>query len=304
MTEWLNYHHLYYFWTVVREGGVSRAARRLGLTQPTVSGQLRTLERTLGARLYERSGRELVLTETGQTVYRYAEEIFSLGRELQDVIRGRAVPQATRVSIGIADVVPKLVAFRLLEPVLRMPGRPRLVCVEDRPDRLLGELALNRLDLVLTDTPMHPAVKVRAWNHLLGECGVSFVARPDLAERHAPGFPRSLDGAPVLLPNEPGAVRRGLELWFDAQGIRPDVVAEVDDSALLQTFAQAGAGIAVGPTAIEADMLRQHGLAVVGRTEAVRERYYAVTVERRIRHPALVEMTRVASRVLAGRSEA
>lgn len=298
--EWLNYHHLFYFWTVVREGGVSKASRRLGLTQSTVSGQLRTLEESLGVKLYERAGRELVLTDAGQTAFRYAEEIFSLGREFQDVVRGRAVPHATRVTVGIAEVVPKLVAFRLLEPILSMPARPRLVCVEDAPDRLLADLAVHRLDIVLTDAPMHPAVKVRAWHHLLGECGVTFLAVPGIAERLAPGFPRSLDRAPMLLPNEPSALRRSLELWFDAEGVRPDVVAEGDDSALMKTFAQAGAGVVAAPRAIEGDVTRQYGLAPVGRTEAVHERYYAITVERRIRHPALVEVARAAPRVLGG----
>lgn len=300
MTEWLNYHHLYYFWTVVREGGISKASRRLGLTQPTVSGQLRTLEESLGQKLYVRSGKELVLTEAGQTAYRYAEEIFTLGREFQEVVKGRGTPAGSRVAVGIAEVVPKLVAFRLLEPLLHMPNRPRLHVVEDIPERLLAELALHRLDIVLTDVPMHPGVKVRAYHHLLGECGVTFLAAPTLAARLATGFPSSLSGAPMLLPAEPSALRRGLELWFDGQGVVPDIVAELDDSALAKTFAQAGAGVVAAPRAIEEDVRRQYGLEVVGRTDAVRERYYAITTERRIRHPALVEVAKAAPGILGG----
>ncbi len=215
--EKLNYQHLERFWAVVREGGVTRASQKLHVSQPTVSAQVRTLETSLGRRLFTRSGRGLVLTDFGRTIYRYADEIFGLGRDLMNTAQGRAAGHPLRLTAGVANVVPKLIACRILEPALKLPGGVQLECLEDTPEQLLAQLALHHLDLVLADAPVGPTVKVRAFNHLLGECGVSVLGRPHLARAHRRGFPRSLDGAPFLLPRANSALRRSMEDWFDKQ---------------------------------------------------------------------------------------
>jgi len=292
--EWLNYHHLLYFWTIARTGSVSAAAIELRLAQPTLSGQLRVLEDHLGSKLFERSGRRLVLTAVGRDVYRYADEIFSLGRELMDTVRGRPTGQSRRLLVGVADVVPKLVAFRLLEPALRSAEPARLVCRADHSDRLMADLAVQALDLVISDAPIAPSVKVRAFNHLLGESGVTFFAGPRVAAAFRRGFPGSLNNAPMLLPAESTVLRRSLDRWFDAQGIRPHIVSEFEDSALLKAFGSAAVGIFPGPTIIEAQIRRQYGVAALGRTDAVTERFYAITLERRLKNPAIVAICEAA----------
>jgi LysR family transcriptional activator of nhaA len=298
--EWLNYHHLLYFWTVAREGSVVRAGELLSLTQPTISGQIRALERALGEKLFIRAGRGLALTEMGRTVYAYAEEIFSLGRELLDTVRGRPTGRPIRLVVGVADVLPKLVAYRLLGPALRLPEPVRLVCREDSPDQLVAELAMHRLDLVLSDTPIGPGLSVRAFNHLLGECGVSVFGAPRLAAAHRRRFPRSLDGAPMLLPLPGTAVRRSLDDWFEAQGMRPAVVGEFEDSALLKVFGQSGAGLFCAPSVLEAEVRRHYRVRRLGRIEAVRERFYAISAERRLKNPAVVAICDAARHELFG----
>ena len=288
--EWLNYHHLLYFWTVVREGGVAPAAERLRLSHPTVSAQIHALEDALGEKLFEKRGRRLVLTEMGAVVHGYADEIFTLGRELQDTVRGRPTGRPLRLTVGIADVVPKLVAKRLIDPARALGQRLSLLCREGDTDALVALLAAHELDVVLADAPLRPGGAVRAFNHLLGECGVSILARADLAGRYRDGFPRSLDGAPMLLPTHATAVRRGLETLFESLGVRPVVEAEFDDSALLKVFGQDGVGVFPAPTAIESEVCRQYDVEVVGRLPEVKERFYALTVERRIRHPAVVAL--------------
>jgi len=296
--EWLNYHHLLYFWTVARHGSVSAASDELRLAQPTVSGQLRMLEDALGEKLFHRVGRRMVLTDMGRTVFRYADEIFTLGRELIDVVKGRPTGRPVRLVVGVADAVSKLIAYRLLQPALQLPEPVRIVCREDRPDRLLAELSVHGLDLVLSDAPVGPAIKVRAFNHLLGECGVGFFAAPGLAKRLAGRFPGSLHGAPMLLPTETTALRRALDQWFDAQGIRPQVVSEFEDSALLKVFGQQGLGVFPAPSAIDAEVRRQYGVRLVGTTTAVRERFYAISVERRLKNPAVVAICDAARETL------
>jgi LysR family transcriptional activator of nhaA len=288
--EWLNYHHLLYFWLVVREDGVARAAAKLGLSHPTVSTQVKLLERALGEKLLVKQGRRLVLTEVGQLTFRYAEEIFGLGRELLDTVKGRPGVGPLRLVVGVSQAIPKLVARRLLEPAWALPGpQPvRLVCLEDRPERLLAELASMHIDLVLSDAPVPPSTAVRAFNHVLGECGVSICARKDLAKAHRKGFPGSLADAPMLFPTEGTNLRRALELHFDQRDIRPRVVSEFEDSALLKAFGQDGAGLFPVPTAIEEDVCRQYDVEVVGRLPEVRERFYAISVERRLRNPAVL----------------
>jgi LysR family transcriptional activator of nhaA len=298
--EWLNYHHLLYFWTVARHGSVSAASHELRLAQPTVSGQLRMLEDALGEKLFHRIGRRMVLTDMGRTVFRYADEIFTLGRELIDVVKGRPTGRPVRLVVGVADAVSKLIAYRLLQPALQLPEPVRIVCREDRPERLLAELSVHGLDLVLSDAPVGPAVNVRAFNHLLGECGVGFFAAPKLAQRLSGRFPESLHGVPMLLPTETTALRRALDQWFEAQGIRPQVVSEFEDSALLKVFGQQGLGVFPAPSAIEAEVRRQYGVRLVGTTTAVRERFYAISVERRLKNPAVVAICDAARATLFG----
>lgn len=286
----LNYHHLFHFWTVVREGGVTRASEKLHVSQPTVSGQLRELEEALGEKLLARSGRSVALTEAGRTVYRYADEILGLGRELLDAVKGRPT-RPGRLAVGVAMVVPKLVAYQMLEPALHLPERIQLDCVHERPERLLAELAIFSLDLVLADAPAPPGVKVRAYSHVLGECGVSIFGAARLAAAHRRRFPRSLDGAPFLLPSGDSALRLSLEEWFQKQGIRPSTVGTFEDSALLDAFGQAGAGLFAMPSAIEAEVQRQYRVRVVGRLDSVRQRFYAITVERKLRNPAVIAIS-------------
>lgn len=298
--EWLNYHHLLYFWTIARAGSVSAAAAELRLAQPTLSGQLRMLEESLGEKLFERRGRRLVLTDLGREVFRQADEIFSLGRELMDTVRGRSPGRPLRLLVGVADVVPKLVAYRLLEPALRLSKSIHLVCRQDHSDRLLADLAVQALDLVISDAPISSSVKVRAFNHLLGETGVSLFAAPKVAAAHRRRFPRSLDGAPMLLPADTTMLRRALDQWFGAREIRPRIVGEFADSALLKAFGHAGAGIFPGPTVIEAQIRKQYGVTVVGRVDGVTESFYAITVERRLNNPAVAAICEAARENLFG----
>ncbi len=241
--DWLNYHHLLYFWMVAREGSVVRAADQLHLAQPTLSNQIRKLEQSLGVKLFDRQGRNLVLTDTGQVAYRYADEIFSLGRELAEVLGGEATHRELSLTVGVPDVLPKLVVYRLLESALSLPEPVRLILYEGKLDQLVANLAQHRLDVVLSESPLGASSHVRAFNHLLGECDVSFFGVSRLAERVQAGFPRSLSGAPMLLPTQNTALRRALEQWFDESGIRPHIKHEIEDSALLKVFGQAGEGI-------------------------------------------------------------
>jgi LysR family transcriptional activator of nhaA len=290
----LNYHHLMYFWAVAREGTIARACQQLHLTQPTVSGQLRLLEKALGARLFARSGRNLVLTDTGRTVYRYADEIFGLGHELQDTLRGRPAGRPLRLVVGVAETLPKLIAYRLIEPALRLPEPVQVVCEQGKTEHLLAQLALHALDVVLTDAPIGPGTKVRAFNHLLGESGASFLATAPLAKRYRRAFPRSLDGAPFLMPAENTLLRRSLEQWFEGHGVRPQVRGEFADPALLKAFGQNGVGIFAVRTAVEAETMREHRVRLLGRAPSIRERFFAVSLERRLKHPAVVAMTEAA----------
>ncbi|CAG0972324.1 Transcriptional activator protein NhaR [Myxococcaceae bacterium] len=292
--EWLNYHHLLYFWTVAREGSVSKASRVLRLAQPTISGQLRSLEHSLDQKLFERVGRNLVLTDVGRVVYRYADEIFGLGRELMDTVKGRGSGRPLELTVGIADQVPKVVAHRLLEPARRLGEPVTLVCHEDKPERLLASLALHELDIVFSDAPAGSATRVRAFSHLLGDTGITFFAAPDLAAKARRGFPRSLASLPVLLPTRNTTLRRSLDAFFQAAGIEPRVVAEFEDSALLKVFGGAGEGCFPAPTVMEKEIRRQFGVRAIGEAEGVSERFYALSVERKIKHPAVLAITEAA----------
>lgn len=301
MTEpWLNYQHLFYFWTVAREGGVSHAARRLRLAQPTVSGQVRALERALGVKLLERAGRGVAVTEDGRAVMRHAEAIFAEGRALLDSLSGREAARPLVLTVGVAETLPKILAYRALDPPLRAGASTRLVCREDRPERLLADLALGELDVVLSDQPTPPGSRVRAFDHLLGESGITMFAAPALARRLARGFPGSLDGAPVLLPTDVAAVRRPLEAWFESIGARPRVVAEVEDGALMKMFGAGGAGVFPGPSVCGADIVARYGVRALGDVRGVRERVFAISVERRLAHPGVLAIMREAKRRLFG----
>ena len=296
--EWLNYHHLLYFWTVAREGTIARASEELRLAQPTISGQIRVLEDQLGEKLFQRSGRNLVLTDMGRLVYRYADDIFGLGRELMDTLKDRPTGRPLRFQVGVADEVSKVIAYRLLEPAMRLAQPVYMVCRDGAADRLLTDLATHSLDLVIADTPISPAIKVKAFTHPLGETPVTVFGTAKLAAPRRKSFPKSLDGAPFLLPTIGKTLRRTLDQFFDQQGIRPRIVAELDDSALLTTFGQAGAGLFVAPTVLEKEISRQFGVTAVGRLDAVRERYFAISVERRLKHPAVVAISEAANEML------
>jgi LysR family transcriptional activator of nhaA len=290
----LNYHHLLYFWTMVREGSISAASRKLRVAQPTVSEQLKTLEEMLGLELFSRSGGKLVLTEDGAHVYRYADEIFTLGQELQESLSGRPAQRSSRLMVGITEAVPKLVASRLLAPVLRLKEEVRIVCHENTQERLLAELAVHALDVVVADAPVAPESNVRAYSHLLGDSGVTLFARKEQAERLRRHFPKSLSGVPFLLPTESNSLRQAMTQWLADAKVQPNLRGEFQDSALLKAFGQLGAGVFPGPSIIEQEIQRQYGVEVVGRMDEVRERFYAITVERRLHHPAVQAIYRAA----------
>lgn len=295
--EWLNYHHLLYFWVVAREGGLGPASKALRLARPTLSGQIKALEERLGAPLFARSGRRLILTEVGRVAFRYADEIFGLGREMVEAVQGRTAGAAMRLDVGITDVLTKLVVRRILKPALELEQPIHLVCHEDAHERLLTRLGAHELDVVISDAPVPPGSAVRAFNHLLGENGITFFA----AEAHVGlrrGFPGSLDGAPVLLPIQGSPLRRALNQWFSSLGIAPKVVVESEDSALLKVFGSDGLGVFVAPRLVEREVKAQYGVSVIGRAEEVRERFYAISVDRRLRHPAVMAIERAAREAL------
>ncbi|HEX7150339.1 MAG TPA: transcriptional activator NhaR [Thermoanaerobaculia bacterium] len=288
--EWLNYHHLLYFWVVAREGSISKATEQLNLTQPTISAQLRALEDSLGEKLFERAGRGLELTEAGRVVFRYADEIFTLGRELRDTLRDRPTGRPRRLTVGIADAVPKLIAWRVLRPAYAMGEPVEMVCREAPSETLLAQLAVHELDLVLSDSPAS-GTGVRAFNHFLGESETTLFAAPALANTLRKGFPQSLDGAPLLLPLRGTQLRRGVDQWLEANGLRPRIIGEFEDPALMKTFARGAMGAFPGPAAIEKEIELQYGVRAIERLPDVRERFYAISPERRIRNPIVVAIT-------------
>lgn len=293
--DWLNFHHLLYFRAVAREGGVARAARHLHVSPPTVSAQLRQLEEQLSGALFRRTGRGLVLTDLGQLVLRYADDVFESGESLKAAVRsGSYEAFLPRFTVGLSMAVPKLIAHRLLEPALELETPFELVCIEDNPENLVAKLATYSIDLVLSDAPKGAEVAVQAFDHLLGECGVSFFAREDLADALKANFPHSLDGAPMLFPTPHAALRTALEHWFQELDIRPRAVAAFDDPALMKVFGSSGAGVFPAPTAIEGEVLQQYDARLVGRAPTVRERFYAISAERRLEHPAVVAISEAA----------
>lgn len=297
--EWLNYHHLLYFWVVARTGSIVKASEELLLAPPTISAQISQLENYLGEKLFTRTGRRLVLTEVGKIVYGYAQEIFSLGRELTDTLKGRPTGHPLKLQVGVADVLPKGLAYRLIEPALRLASPVQVICREDPPDRLLALLALHEIDLVLSDAPFGPGISVRAYNHPLGECGAGFYARPKLAAAYRRKFPHSLNGAPFLLPTASASMRSNLDQWFEAENVRPVVAGEFEDFTLLRAFAEGGHGVFAAPRVLDRE-LRRKGFGVVGYTEEVRARFYAISVERRVKNPAVIAICDTAREKLFG----
>ena len=290
----INYKHLHYFWVVAKQGGIARASERLHLTPQTISGQISLLEDSIGEALFSKAGRGLELTGTGRMVLSYADEIFSVGGELEEALRNLPPDRPMVFKVGIADVVPKTIAYRLLAPALSLPDPVRIICRENNLASLLAELALHRVDMVIADGPIPPGINVRGFNHVLGECGISFLAVPNLAKPLRKDFPRSLNGAPLLIPSETNLVQARLLEWLDSRRIYPRIVGEFDDSALMKAFGQAGVGIFVIPTPIATEVAKQYGVRIIGSTEEVREQFYAISVERRISHPAVSAVTETA----------
>jgi LysR family transcriptional activator of nhaA len=294
--EWLNYHHLYYFWTVVRTGGITRAGKELRLAPPTISAQLRQFEDYIGEPLLTRVGRHLTPTDTGRAIFGYADQIFLLGREMMHTVRQSPESRPLRLVIGIDDVLPKAISHRLIEPLLNLRGSVRILCREASLERLIAELAVHELDVVLSDAPVGPTVSVRAFNHLLGESPVVFMGTDCLSKTHHRNFPKSLHNAPVLLPTDDTAIRRSLDRWFDVMGLRPKIVGEFEDYALLREFARGGSGIFPAFSVLERDFRTQDGFRRVGEVPEVRGRFYAISAERKVHHPAVVTICEAARR--------
>jgi len=298
--DWLNYQHLHYFWSVARSRSLVAASKDLRLAPSTVSAQIKSLEEMLGTPLFDRVGRRLVLTEAGRTTFEYADDIFGLGRELVQTVRAEPGGRRRAFRVGIANVVPKLVTRKILQPALEASTAVRLVCREDKLERLLVELGLHHLDVVLSDAPRPPKLSAVAYNHLLGQCGVLLFGSVELARRYKRGFPASLDGAPFLLPTDETALRRSLQQWMDRHGVRPEVVGEFDDSALMKSFGLDAVGVFAAPAVIEHELTRDGLVRTIGPLEGVHETFYAISEERRVRHPAVAAIVEAAHHELFG----
>jgi len=292
--EWLNYHHLLYFWMVAKEGSIVRASKELHLAHPTISGQIHRLEEVLGEKLFVRRGRDLALTDVGQMAYRYANDIFALGAEFLGAVKGRG-GRPMRLVVGVSDVLAKSIVNRILEPAFRLGEPVRLVCRQDRSmDAFMADLGEHAVDVVLSDAPAGSSTSVRAFSHLLGECGAVMLAAPALARTLRKRFPDSLNGAPFLLPAATSTLRRALDAWFDGRDMRPTIVAEFDDAALATELGEAGLGVFVVPEVVEQEIRRRYKVQLVGRIEGLRQRFYAISIERKIRHPAVAAICEAA----------
>ncbi|MGA8135546.1 transcriptional activator NhaR [Pseudomonas sp. MWU12-2037] len=294
----LNYRQLHYFWVVARTGSIVRACEQLNLTPQTISGQISLLEQTFGVELFRKAGRQLELTEAGRRTLPYAEQMFQLGNELEAMLRTQPNEQQRLLRVGVADVVPKSIVYRLIAPTMELDEPIRITCREDKLERLLADLAIQRLDLVISDSPMPSHLDIKGYSQKLGECGISFFATSALAARHAEDFPRCLHGAPLLIPGQESVVRSRLLRWFAEQHLHPRIVGEFDDSALMQAFGQSGSGIFIAPSVIAEEVCRQYGVKLIGQTDAVSESFYAISVERKVKHPGIVAITEGARREL------
>ncbi|WGK88799.1 transcriptional activator NhaR [Pseudomonas migulae] len=294
----LNYRQLHYFWVVAKTGSIVRACEQLNLTPQTISGQISLLEQTYGIELFRRVGRQLELTEAGRQTLPYAEQMFQLGGELELMLRAQPNEQQILFRVGVADVVPKSIVYRLIAPTMELSEPLRITCREDKLERLLADLAIQRLDLVISDSPMPSHLDIKGYSQKLGECGISFFATAELAAKYGQDFPRTLHGAPLLIPGPETVVRSRLQRWFAEQQIQPRIVGEFDDSALMQAFGQSGSGIFIGPSVIADEVKRQCGVELIGQTDAVTESFYAISVERKVKHPGIVAITEGARREL------
>ena len=284
----INYHHLYYFWTVVHEGSIARASDKLHLTQPTISSQINQFEQTIGHALFERSGRGLSLTDTGRDVFDYAEEIFSIGRELSQYLSGRATGKGYRLHVGIADMLPKLVVMEMLKPALHLDISVKLHCHEDKPERLLGELSLHAIDLVLTPGPVTIKPASGIFSHLLAESPMVVFGTPALAGIYRKDFPQSLNGAPFLMPGGHPGLRQDLDRWCEGKGIWPEIRAEISDSALLKTFGGEGVGLFLAPKIVQDEVAHQYGVVPLGVIDQILEKFYLLSAQRKVNHPAVI----------------
>ncbi|WP_424363704.1 LysR family transcriptional regulator [Methylocystis parvus] len=283
----LNYQHLYYFWIVAKQGSITRASEKIGLSQPTISSQLSAFENAIGSQLFDKDGRRLTLTEAGRQVFGYAEQIFRLGEELSASIQDRRAADRRRLNVGVVNSIPKLVIYQLLKPAFRLDTPIRMNCYEDKRDRLLAELALHGVDLVLSDAPASTASGSRVYNHIIRQSTISVFAAKGDAARYRENFPRCLHNAPFVLPTTNIEIRRSLDEWFEDQRIRPDIVAEIEDSALLKTFAEDGMGLTIAPTIVKEAIERQYQLEIVGELPEIVEQFYAITTQRKMKTPAI-----------------
>ncbi|MGY2291259.1 transcriptional activator NhaR [Pseudomonas sp. SDO528_S397] len=293
----LNYRQLHYFWVVAKTGSIVRACEQLNLTPQTISGQISLLEQTFGVALFQRVGRQLELTEAGRQALPYAEQMFQTGNELEAMLRAQPHEQQMLFRVGVADVVPKSIVYRLIAPTMEL-SKIRITCREDKLERLLADLAIQRLDLVISDSPMPTHLDIKGYSQKLGECGISFFATQALADAHGGEFPHCLHGAPLLIPGAETVVRSRLSRWFAEQQIQPRIVGEFDDSALMQAFGQSGSGIFIAPSVIAEEVQRQYGVVLIGQTDAVTESFHAISVERKVKHPGIVAITEGARREL------
>jgi LysR family transcriptional activator of nhaA len=299
--DWLNFHHLRYFYVAAKEGGLAKAAEKLRVSQPSISAQLRELEEALGVALFRRSGRSKTLTDAGQVAFAYAGEIFSLGQEMINSLRNEDATRALRLSVGVADSFPKLLTNTILAPVFAMKRPVNVVCREGKIEDLLAQLAAHRLDVVLSDEPAPGSIKVRTFTHPLGECGVSFCAAGALAGMLKKGFPRSLNGAPALLPADNTGLRRSLEQWFRDIRVRPNIMAEFEDSAMMKVMAADGKGFTVLPSQCVDEAVQRYDFKIIGSTRRCLVRFYAITGERRLHHPGVMKITEQAQAPMQGR---
>lgn len=287
----INYKQFHYFWAVAKAGSIARASKQLHLTPQTLSGQIGILEESLGVSLFRRVGRGIELTETGQLALTYADDIFMTGSALEETLRAGSRERSRLFKVGISDAVPKSIAYRLLAPAMALEEPIKIVCREGKLEPLLGELAIHRLDLVLADRPMPNEMDIKGRSNQLSECGISFFAAENLIKKLGTEFPQNINNAPILVPGEDSAIHKRLMQWLNTQRIQPHIIGEFDDSALMRAFGQAGTGVFTAPTIIEDEVLQQHQVVKLGQTDAVTERFYAISVEKRANHPAVLAIT-------------
>ena len=290
----LNYNHLLYFWMVAREGSINKASALLHITPQTISGQIKSLESSVGSPLFNRSGRGLILSETGHLLWPYVNEIFLLGEGLARKVKSRSLQPASQINVGLVNSIPKLIAFRILSTSFETNHNIKLVTQEGTLDKLLTDLALHKLDIVLSDRPHTPGINIKAYNHLLGTSNIAFYAKKSLTNKYSKNFPSSLDKAPMLLPSQSNPLRRDLEDWFENNEISPNIIAEIDDSALLKVFGESGLGIFPAPEAMTDNILKMYGAKIIGTVEEINESYYAISPERKLKHPSVVQITKFA----------